>query len=253
LTLRTDTSGAKLSEITASWTAGEIALNNLGIGAVVNVRYRCRVKRDRKILLAAQRLFHERGFDAVGMDEVGETAGITGPAIYRHFSGKDELLGTLFDEAVSALLIRVGDQEFDDPWEELAFLAKAHAEFVYEHQELASILIRDDRSLAEPFQRRHRRRERPYIERWIAVLGRCFPDRSEEERTSATFAILHMLNSIGTWPRGARRTENLPDLIADMAYGAAAALGDSGWRELTGAGRPSGEGISAESRSDLVA
>ena len=117
----------------------------------MNVRYRWGVKRDRKILLAAQRLFHERGFDAVGMDEVGETAGITGPAIYRHFSGKDELLGTLFDEAVNALLVRVGDQEFDDPWEELAFLANAHAEFVYEHQELASILIRDDRSLAEPF------------------------------------------------------------------------------------------------------
>jgi AcrR family transcriptional regulator len=210
----------------------------------VNVRYRCGVKRDRKILLAAQRLFHERGFDAVGMDEVGETAGITGPAIYRHFSGKDELLGTLFDEAVSALLIRVGDQEFDDPWEELAFLAKAHAEFVHEHQELASILIRDDRSLAEPFQRRHHRRERPYIERWIAVLGRCFPDRTEEERTTATFAILNMLNSTGTWPRSARRTEGVPDLLADMAYGAAMALGGSDRREVTApdsAAAPAGE------------
>ena len=208
----------------------------------MNVRYRCGVKRDRKILLAAQRLFHERGFDAVGMDEVGETAGITGPAIYRHFSGKDELLGTLFDEAVSALLVRVGDAEFDDPWEELAFLARAHAEFVYEHQELASILIRDDRSLSEPFQRRHHRRERPYIERWISVLGRCFPDRSEDERTSATFAILHMLNSIGTWPRGARRTEGLPDLLADMAFGAASALGGSDRERLSGPGAEAASG-----------
>jgi AcrR family transcriptional regulator len=208
----------------------------------VNVRYRWRVKRDRKILLAAQRLFHERGFDAVGMDEVGETAGITGPAIYRHFSGKDELLGTLFDEAVSALLVRVGDEEFDDPWEELAFLANAHAEFVFEHQELASILIRDDRSLSEPFQRRHHRRERPYIERWIAVLGRCFPERSEAERTSATFAILHMLNSIGTWPRGARRTDGLPDLLADLAFGAAEALGGSERRHAAAAESASSEG-----------
>ena len=220
----------------------------------MNVRYRCGVKRDRKILLAAQRLFHERGFDAVGMDEVGETAGITGPAIYRHFSGKDELLGTLFDEAVSALLIRVGDEEFDDPWEELAFLASAHAEFVDEHQELASILIRDDRSLSEPFQRRHHRRERPYIERWINVLGRCFPDRSEDERTSATFAILHMLNSIGTWPRSARKTEGLPDLLADMAFGAASALGGSERKRLSGpdAGAASGDG-SAASRSEQPA
>lgn len=192
------------------------------------------MKRDRKILLAAQRLFHERGFDAVGMDEVGETAGITGPAIYRHFSGKDELLGTLFDEAVSALLVRVGDREFDDPWEELAFLTTVHAEFVLEAQELASIMIRDDRSLAEPFQRRHRRRERPYIERWIGVLGKCYPDRSKDELTSATFATLHMLNSIGTWPSGARRTKGLATLLADMAFGAVSALGGSARAEVAG-------------------
>ena len=206
----------------------------------VNVRYRSDVKRDRKILLAAQRLFHERGFDAVGMDEVGEAAGITGPAIYRHFSGKDELLGTLFDEAVSALLVRVGDEEFDDPLEELKFLARAHAEFAYEHQELAAILIREQRSLAEPFQRRHHRRERPYIERWIAVLGRCFPDATEEQRTSATSAILTMVNSIGTWPRGAQRTKGLAGLVADMADGAATALAASAQRHRPAPARAAG-------------
>lgn len=185
------------------------------------------MKRDRKILEAAQRLFHERGFDAVGIDEVGEAAGITGPAIYRHFSGKDEILGTLFDEAVDALLVAVGDEEFDDPTEELAFLARAHAQFVLEHQVLASILIRDDRSLSEPFRRRHHRRERPYIERWISCLGRCYPDRGADELTSATFATLQMLNSPGTWPKSARRADNLAELLAGMALGALSALGDS--------------------------
>ncbi|HEX6391788.1 MAG TPA: helix-turn-helix domain-containing protein [Solirubrobacteraceae bacterium] len=185
------------------------------------------MKRDRKILEAAQRLFHERGFDAVGIDEVGEAAGITGPAIYRHFSGKDEILGTLFDEAVDALLVAVGDEEFDDAFEELAFLARAHAQFVLDHQVLASILIRDDRSLAEPFRRRHHRRERPYIERWISCLGRCYPNRTNEELTSATFAILQMLNSPGTWPKSARKTESLADLLAAMALGALSALDDS--------------------------
>jgi AcrR family transcriptional regulator len=184
------------------------------------------VKRDRKILEAAQRLFYERGFDAVGIDEVGEAAGITGPAIYRHFSGKDEILGTLFDEAVDALLVAVGDEQFDDPGEELAFLARAHAQFVLDHQVLATILIRDDRSLAEPFRRRHHRRERPYIERWISCLGRLYPNRSSDEVTSATFAVLQMLNSPGTWPKGARRTENLADLLAGMVLGALSALGE---------------------------
>ena len=87
-------------------------------------------------------------------------------------------------------------------------------------------MIRDDRSLAEPFQSRHHRRERPYIERWISVLGRCFPDRSGERADQRDLRDLHMLNSIGTWPREARRTKELAGLLADMAFGTAAALGD---------------------------
>jgi AcrR family transcriptional regulator len=188
------------------------------------------MRRDRRILQAAQELFYERGFNAVGIDEVGEAAGVTGPAIYRHFSGKDEILGTLFDEAVDALLVRVGGRQFEDPAEELAFLARAHAEFVHEHQQLASLLIQDNRSLAEPYRRRHQRRERPYIERWISTLGECFPERSKDELTTATFAALQILNSIGTWPRSARKTEDLPRLVAEMALGAVFALGRTGSR-----------------------
>ena len=174
----------------------------------------------------AQKLFYERGFDAVGIDEVGEAAGITGPAIYLHFSGKDEILGTLFEEAVGSLLVRVGDERFDDPVDELRFLAREHAQFVVDHQELTSILIRDDRSLAEPFRRRHHRRERPYIERWIDCLVGCFPDRSRDQLTSAVFAAIHMLNSVGTWPAAARKTEGLAELMTEMTLGALFALGD---------------------------
>lgn len=185
------------------------------------------MKRDRKILDAAQKLFHERGFDAVGIDEVGASAGVTGPAVYRHFSSKDEILATLFDEALDALFARIGDETFEDPWDELRFLADAHARFVMEHQELASILIRDDRSLAEPYRRRHHRRERPYIERWISCLERRFPNRSKDELTSATFAVLQMLNSAGTWPKGARRSPGLATLLTEMALGALATLDES--------------------------
>lgn len=183
--------------------------------------------RDEKILDAAQRLFHERGFSAVGVDEIGERAGITGPAIYRHFSGKDEVLSTLFDRAVDALVTGLRD-DFDDAHDELRYLAQAHAEFVLAEQELAAIMIRDERSLAEPYKRRHTRRERPYIERWIACIERCLPNLTGDEATTATFAVLHMLNSVGTWPAGARQAAELATLTAEMALGAVHALRDAG-------------------------
>jgi len=151
---------------------------------------------------------------------------VTGPAVYRHFSGKDEILGTLFDEALDALFDRIGGVEIEesDSLAELAFLAGAHAAFVVEHKELASILIRDNSSLSATHRRRHQRRERPYIARWIDCVSRAFPDRSEREATTATFAALTVLNSAGNWPASARRVDDLPELLADLAMGAVLAL-----------------------------
>ncbi len=37
------------------------------------------------ILKAAKDLFYERSFAAVGVDEIGQRAGVTGPMIYSHF------------------------------------------------------------------------------------------------------------------------------------------------------------------------
>jgi len=171
----------------------------------------------------ALRLFHERGFGAVGVDEIGEGAGVTGPAIYRHFSGKDEILSTLFDTAVDTLVTGLRE-DFDDPEEELRYLVATHAEFVVLNHQLAAVMIRDERSLADPYKRRHLRRERPYIERWISCVGRAYPQATAAQTTTATFAVLHLLNSVGGWPAGARQTEGLAQLLSDLALSSFAAL-----------------------------
>src|ERR1022692_2575939 len=62
---------------------------------------------DRKeaILRASATLFAQKGFAAVGIDDIGAAVGITGPAIYRHFPGKDAVLTavilSLLDEFVA--------------------------------------------------------------------------------------------------------------------------------------------------------
>ena len=55
---------------------------------------RSRRKSDRRVqlLAAAERLFAERGFLAVRLEDIGAAAGVSGPAIYRHFPNKESLL-----------------------------------------------------------------------------------------------------------------------------------------------------------------
>ena len=167
------------------------------------------------ILKAAKELFYERSFAAVGVDEIGQRAGVTGPAIYRHFKGKDEILSTLFDDAIDRLLEATAATS-DDPWEELEALARGHAKFVMSERKLAGVKIREERSLAEPFRRGLHRRERRYVERWIACLERCYPGADVEELTTATHVALGALNSIATWSAEAVKGDRTSDIIVDV-------------------------------------
>ncbi|WP_329956342.1 TetR/AcrR family transcriptional regulator [Catenulispora pinistramenti] len=51
--------------------------------------------RKERILAAAARLFRDRGYHEVTLDEIGAAAGIAGPSVYSHFAGKAELLRTI--------------------------------------------------------------------------------------------------------------------------------------------------------------
>ena len=55
---------------------------------------RSKAKSDRrdKLIAAAERLVAERGFLAVRLEDIGAAAGVSGPAIYRHFPNKEALL-----------------------------------------------------------------------------------------------------------------------------------------------------------------
>lgn len=54
--------------------------------------------RPREILDAARDLFSRKGFEAARMDEVAAAVGVTKPAVYRYFPGKDRLIEALLEE-----------------------------------------------------------------------------------------------------------------------------------------------------------
>lgn len=57
-----------------------------------------------RILEEAAKLIAERGYRNTTMKVVAECVGVTEPAVYRHFDGKEELLVAVFSEAVSRIL-----------------------------------------------------------------------------------------------------------------------------------------------------
>jgi AcrR family transcriptional regulator len=157
--------------------------------------------RQREILDAALELFGERGFAATGIDAIGARAGIHGPNIYKHFSGKGELLATLIDEAMDRLLaLTGGEAPADDPRAELDRLIHGHIAFALSDRRLLAVYAQDARSLSEPDRRRARRRQRRYVARWVDVLDRCHPGHDREELEVAAHGAIGLIQSVIHWP-----------------------------------------------------
>jgi AcrR family transcriptional regulator len=176
---------------------------------------RTRNDRSEHILRAAMHLFHERGFDGVGVDLIGERAGVSGPAIYRYFSGKDEILLTLLDEAIDRVLITTGGQ-FDDPREELEHLVRGHVQRVLEERELMSLWTRERNSIPAAYRSRISSRINRYVDRWVDCLRVCYPNQSREVLTAAVHATHGLIDSTAFWPPKSLRVSGLDDILTGM-------------------------------------
>jgi AcrR family transcriptional regulator len=171
--------------------------------------------RPQRILREAARLFYEKGFHAVSVDEIGEAAGATGAAIYRHFSDKEELLSTLFDEAQDRYLLALPDP-MEDPVKELELIVERSLQLTLEQREAAAIWAREDRALSGTYLRRVQRRSRQYVDRWVDCLQRCFPERPEHDLRVAAAAAIGTMNSLAARPGSLAFDEHELEIVREM-------------------------------------
>lgn len=185
------------------------------------------MERERAILDAAAELFYESGFHGVGMDAIGKRAGLSGPAIYRTFAGKDEILATLLHETLDHL-ITSSALVSDDPQQDLDDLVRHEVAVTIANRHLISIYQREVRSLVEPWRRQYLRRMQTYAARWETAVGRCYPEASAARVAVGAQAVLGLIHSVTYWPSSTLGSAALPDVLHDLALGSLAALSDAG-------------------------
>ena len=152
------------------------------------------------LLQSAADLFSAKGYHAVGIDDIGAAAGISGPGVYRHFASKQALLEALCDRALTSML--EGAQgipsEHDDPARALEALVDLHVDFAVARRALLGVWLREQRSLPDDVRRSLRRRLRAYEQPWREVLAQLRDDLPAEEVAVAVSATLSMLNTAAT-------------------------------------------------------
>jgi AcrR family transcriptional regulator len=161
------------------------------------LRSRAKANRRQALLSAAARLFAERGFNGVSLEDLGAAAGVSGPAVYRHFDGKQAMLGALLvgvSEDLSAGGRKVVAQAPDDH-AALRALVEFHVDFALSKPDVIRVQGQDRANLAESDRHTVRTLQRNYVELWVQVLGRIHPDAETASLRIRAHAAFGLINS----------------------------------------------------------
>lgn len=172
-----------------------MSLQSSAPGAPERVKRRSRRE---EILEIAVGLFATRGYHGVSMDDIGAAAGVTGPALYHHFAGKEAMLiaalGPVSEECLNGGRAKVAEYP-DDPAKALAALVAYHVDFALAHPEVIVLHLHELDRLPEQPRRHIRQLQRLYVEEWVTVLVQVRPELPAAEARVLAHAVFGLMNS----------------------------------------------------------
>ncbi|MFT4084448.1 MAG: TetR/AcrR family transcriptional regulator [Nocardioides sp.] len=153
--------------------------------------------RREQILAKAADLFAERGFHGVSVTELGAACGISGPALYKHFSSKDAVLAEML-VGISVTLLAEGRARVaaaDGADAALAALVAWHVDFALRDRSLIVVQDRDWSSLPAEARERVRRLQREYVDLWADQLRLRDAGLSRDTARAMAHAAFGLINS----------------------------------------------------------
>ncbi|MDQ6525026.1 TetR/AcrR family transcriptional regulator [Nocardioides sp. LHD-245] len=134
-------------------------------------------------LAAAVRLFAERGFHAVGMDDIGAAAGISGPTLYHHFPRKSALLAHVTTRCLDAMHFDLAGilSATGDPAEALDRALGSLVRINVAQGDALAALFSEVVHVPQEERAPIRRMQQDYVDEWAALLAACRPELTRSD------------------------------------------------------------------------
>ncbi|GIF08806.1 putative transcriptional regulator, TetR family protein [Actinoplanes siamensis] len=132
------------------------------------------------------------------MDDIGSAAGVTGPALYHHFAGKEAMLVAALIPVSESLLEGGRERVARHPAEAEAALADLidfHVDFALANPAVIALHLHELDRLPEEPRRQIRRLQRLYVEEWVGVLTLLRPELQPAEARVLAHAAFGLMNS----------------------------------------------------------
>lgn len=143
-------------------------------------------------------LFAARGYHGVSMDDIGSAAGVTGPALYHHFAGKEAMLVAALIPVSEGLLEGGRERVARHPAQAEAALADLidfHVDFALANPAVIALHLHELDRLPEEPRRQIRKLQRLYVEEWVGVLTLLRPELEPAEARVLAHAAFGLMNS----------------------------------------------------------
>lgn len=175
-----------------------------------------------EILAAAAKLFAERGYRAVTIDDIGSSLEYTKSVVYYYFTSKNEILWQIFQ--------RIYDSYFDGlseirarnlpPQEAMALIIRKHALNVMEKRDWTAIYFREESELTDQQRKEIAKKKRQYdamIEE-VYEAGMASGVFKRMPLHIAISGLLGMCNWLYVWykEQGTYSAEQIADYCANL-------------------------------------
>jgi AcrR family transcriptional regulator len=147
-------------------------------GAVATGSKEVAVPRREQLLGIAGQMFSRQSFAGTGVDEIGEAAGVSGPALYRYFANKQAILDALVVEAMERLLrsAQAVAQPEGDPGAWLDALIQVRLDFAFGPDRYSFVIIRDENdNISRAALRKVAAMEERYLADWLRIMTTLRP------------------------------------------------------------------------------
>ena len=177
--------------------------------------------RRNSLVTHATELFAERGYAAVGVDDIGEAVGIAGPSVYHHFADKQSILAESIQRGIDGLRENLGSSLHVDenPTSTIKRLLGALIDFAIADRFVVRVVFSELDQLDPAAREIAAGQLRKFIDQGSQLLVEIVP----QERIEARVKVLAVIRVIGE----ATQTPHLrdqPGLSADLFQVALAML-----------------------------
>lgn len=175
----------------------------------------------RQIMMAAEELFLEKGYENVSLDQIAATAGVTRGAVHFHFRNKQGLLFAIRDEMprpIQGLAARLTAGTSQDPLAELRELMESECIRLQRdprQKQILKVILQADWTSPPDDRSGLQRRFGGALVKIFEAAQKNAPLPAPWTPKSAALAFTAMMNGlISEWARGQTDFELVPDAIA---------------------------------------